>query len=259
MNRLKTIVIVVMIIGLCVVIPSRVVRVVKDIYFRSVQPLMTVMSRSSRRFAQALEWPKAAQENTYLRRRIDQLQIKVFAHRELELENQRLRNLLDFKNGLERQVRRAIPAEVIGRDPVSWMDTLIINRGRHDGLEISMPVMSGAGVLGTIVEVMETSSRVRLLTHLRFRMGAVIQRTRHSGVVYGTPDGECRMKYLSLDADIEIGDLVETAGLSHMTPKGLPIGRIEAIWKEPGQIYRVASIRLAASLDSLEEVTCVSP
>jgi len=41
--------------------------------------------------------------------------------------------------------------------------------------------------------------------------------------------------------------------------KGLRIGVIDAIWKETGQLYLVASIRLSADLDRTEEVICVAP
>jgi len=100
-----------------------------------------------------------------------------------------------------------------------------------------MPVMTPAGLLGKIVEVSPSTAKVKLITHPQFRVGALIQKTRHTGVVYGTVSGECRMKYLATDADIRPGDVVLTAGLSETFTKGLLIGEITDVWKEPGKVF----------------------
>jgi len=87
----------------------------------------------------------------------------------------------------------------------------------------------------------------------------MVQRSRYTGVDYGSSDGECRMKYLAMDADVQKGDLVETAPFSEAFPKGIYIGEITEVWKAPGQLYKIASIKLAQETDRLEEVLCVEP
>lgn len=230
---------------------------VKDFAFLLTKPIMSFVSGVSKNTVSILNVGELVEENEDLRSRLENFNRLSFERGELELENERLRALLGFKTRLAQGLRKAIACQVIGRSPAGWRDTLIIDKGSAEGLEVGMAVVSYTGLIGRVGEVTTNTSKVRLMSHPRLRVGALLQRTRHTGVVYGTVSGECRMKYISMHADVQEGDVVETAGLSADFPKGLLIGSIERVWKEPGQIYRVASVKLAADIDRLEEVLCV--
>ena len=60
-----------------------------------------------------------------------------------------------------------------------------------------------------------------------------------------------------MDVLIKKGDLVESAGLGGSFPKGLLVGKVTHVWKEPGQIYQVAQIQPATDLSRAEEVACL--
>lgn len=240
-------------------LPPPFVQSVKNVYFQITKPFHSALRGGADGALWVFRVPQLARENKLLKIKLDNFKRLSFEKEELEIENARLRALLGYKTRLSTSVKKAIPCQVIGRSPGGWRETILLDRGREEGLKLDMPVISYAGLLGKITEVSPHTAKVKLVTHPRFRMGALIQRTRHTGVVYGTASGECRMKYISLDADVKVGDIVETGGFSAQFPKGLLIGSIEAVWKEPGQIYRSASIRLAADFDRLEEVLCVVP
>jgi len=176
---------------------------------------------------------------------------------ELRSENDRLRKLLSLRSRQESVFKKVTASEVIGRSVGGWRDTLIINKGKRDGIKRDMPVVASEGLLGKIVEVTYSTSKVKLLTHPRIRVGALIQRSRQMGVIYGTADGECRMKYIAMDADVRSGDKVLTAPFSRLFPKGILIGEIHQVWKEPGQLYMIASIKLAQDIHRVEEVLIV--
>lgn len=176
---------------------------------------------------------------------------------ELRLENERLTHLLEIRRTLPPSISQSIAARVIARSPSVWNRTFFIDKGSAHGLREGMAVLSGLSLVGKISEVGPGVSRVALITDPLFRVGALIQSTRDQGVLYGTPSGECRLKYLPLDSPIREGDLVETAGSVQGLPKALPVGLIEKVWKEPGQVYRVARVRPTADLARIEEVLCV--
>lgn len=245
--------------GLIFAVPRALTTPVRDAYFWVARPVLGVVSSAGRTVAALFRFGAVLEENRLLHAKLDNFRRLSFEHKELEIENARLRSLFDFRGRLAASLKKAIPCQVIGRSPAGWRESVVIDRGREEGIKVDMPVMTYAGLLGRVVEVTPHTSKVKLVTHPRFRIGALIQRTRHTGVVYGTAEGECRIKYLSMDADVELGDTVETAGFSEFFPKGLFIGTIDAVWKEPGQLYRVASIKLAADVDRLEEVLCVVP
>ena len=200
-----------------------------------------------------------AGENRSLRKELSGLRAESFRARELSIENERLRRLLELKGGAPPQLKSKIAARVIARSPQSLDRVLVIDKGRRDGLRANMLVLSELSVVGKVVESGDSSSKVLLISDPGFRLGVLLQRTRQQGVLYGFSGsaGECRVKYLSLEIEIKQGDVVESAGFGGFVPKGLPVGIVKRMLKIPGQIYQTAVIQPSVSLDRVEEVLCV--
>lgn len=198
-----------------------------------------------------------AEERRALEAKLERIEFERFVAAELKLENARLAQLLELKTTLPPAVRRAVAARVIGRSPASWNRSVILDKGKSSGVRAPMAVLSGHSVIGKVVEAGPGASKATLLTDPNFRLGVLIQRTRQAGILFGLPSGECRVKYLSLDAEPQVGDVVETAGFGGPFPKGLRVAVVAKVWKEPGQLYRVASVRPVADLKRLEEVLLV--
>lgn len=196
-------------------------------------------------------------EESAVRRELEQYRAAAVHMRELAAENQRLTQLVEFRRRAVPSLQSAIACRVIGRSPTAWRDSIVLSKGSKEGIWNEAPIVTPAGLVGRVVEVLPSVAKARLITSPDFRIGGLLQRTRLTGVVYGTPDGECRMKYIPLDADVKPGDIVETAGLTAGVPKGILIGRVTEVWKEAGQIYKVAAIDLFADIERLEEVLCV--
>lgn len=176
--------------------------------------------------------------------------------REALLENERLTRMLEMRRILPVTLK-VVYGRVIARSSAAWNRAFLVDKGVQQGLRVNMPVLSSASLIGKIVETGPSVSKALLITDPNSRVGALVQRTRDQGILYGTFSGECRMKYLSLDAKIEPGDLIESAGHGGFFPKGLLIGRVERVWKEPGQIYQVATVKPLTDLARVEEVACV--
>jgi len=85
------------------------------------------------------------------------------------------------------------------------------------------------------------------------KIAVVLQRTRYQGILTALPPVNAASNIFA-SAKIQAGDEVETAGLGGFFPKGIPVGRISRVWKEPGQIYQVAQVELAVDLGQVEEV-----
>lgn len=198
----------------------------------------------------------ARAENEHLRRRVDELESDVIRLGELEQNNARLLQLLEFRSQLRGDVRGA---RVVGRDPQHWFRSLIIDLGRGDGMRSGLAVLSPGGVVGRVTEVGRTASRVMLLTDNDSGIAAIVQRSRAAGVVQGTRDGGCRMSYLRRDVDVEVGDRVVTSGLDGIFPKGIRIGEIVDIALEHRDLLLSATIEPSVRLAELEEVLVVEP
>lgn len=196
-------------------------------------------------------------ESRLLRRKLAEAAQRDFQILEVRHENERLSKLLEMKPSLHGRVRRAVFCRVIGRSPASWNRVFLIDKGKKDGLKPNMLVLSGLTVVGKLVEVSASTSKVLLVTDPNARLAVLVQRTRDQGVLYGALGGGCRVKYISTEARLKSGDAVETAGVGGFFPKGYLIGNVTRVWKEPGQVYLVAEVKPAADLGRLEEVICV--
>ncbi len=183
-------------------------------------------------------------EVTLLQRRIDRLT-------EQALATQRLQRLLDLRAASPTSF---LTARVIGKDATNWFQTLLVDRGSLNGVRRNMPVVAPDGLVGRVVEVTPTSSKVQLLTDPLSAAGGLIQRTRVTGIVSGNLGAGLHVQYLPLMADVVVGDEVITSGMGGVFPKGIPIGWITAVERRSGALFQEATLRPAVDLSRLEEV-----
>jgi len=222
-------------------------------------PIQTASSKASGAttgfFRQILNFRSIASENEDLRQRLAAAEQQLHAARQQEVENDRLKALLDLK---EKKEFDTVAARVIARDPSVWFNTITINCGSSSGVAVNMPVVSGTGVVGRVISVSPWSSQVMLLTDEKAGAGAIVGQLGQSGAlgsVRGRPDlGLIEMRYVSGLEKVEVGDYVVTTGQDGIYPPGLNVGDVVDVKNgtatQPHQIL----IRPGARLDKLEEV-----
>jgi rod shape-determining protein MreC len=189
-----------------------------------------------------------------LREQTDALKARLVGLEEVIIENARLEKLLKFKRQL---VYSSVVANVIGRDPSYWNSAMIIDKGAENGLRQGMAVVNALGVVGKVAEVSRSKSKVILLTDPQFSVAALIQGPRESGLVSGTLQGFCRMRYIRSDAQVTVGDAVITSKLSSSFPEGLLIGEVISV-KDSSKAPSVEClIRPSVAFSQIEEVLVI--
>ncbi|MFQ5543346.1 MAG: rod shape-determining protein MreC [Nitrospiria bacterium] len=138
----------------------------------------------------------------------------------------RLQVILDFK---KRSRLDLITAEVIARNPAQWFDTIMINKGKRDGVQPDMGVLVPDGVIGKVVNIGPDYAQIQLISDRNSAIGAIVQETRDAGIAQGMNAGTLRLKYLQHDSKVETGDRVVTSGMEGSFPKGLYIGEVVEI------------------------------
>lgn len=191
------------------------------------------------------------EENKHLRREGATLQRRIDQLEEQALETQRLQRLLAVRQTSQAEF---LAARVVGKDATNWFKTILLDRGSQEGVRRNLPVLAPDGLVGRVVEVTPTSAKVQLLTDPVSAVGALIQRTRVTGIVTGNLGAGARVRYLPLMADVVVGDEMVTSGMGGVFPKGIPIGRISALERRSGALFQEATIRPAVDLARLEEV-----
>jgi len=190
-------------------------------------------------------------ENRMLKQKIAELQEENHRMKEMKLANERLRQLLQFR---EKDSPSMIGAEVIGQDPSSWFKSVTINKGERDGVKKGMAVISPAGVIGQILKTAPHYATVLLLTDYNSAVDSIVQRTRAKTIVEGKGENRCQLKYLRRAEEVAVGDVVVTSGLGGNFPKGLMVGEIKKVDKKGHGVFQYAELVPSVDLTQLEEV-----
>jgi len=194
-------------------------------------------------------------ENQALRQENAQLTEKISRLQEMEVENVRLRGLLNMKSSLGGQWQ-TVTARVIARDPGNWYQNLTINRGSSDGLLQGMPVINQDGLVGQITAVSSNTAEVLLILDKDGAVSALNQLSRTPGVVEGVdnPRGFLRMIHVPQDAVLRENEIIISSGLGGVFPPGLRIGYVVSVQAEANGLMQEAIIRPFVDFERLEEV-----
>ena len=188
-------------------------------------------------------------ENQRLKEELDRLTIENAVTNELLLENERLREALNFK---KLNPPSSVVVQVIGKELSPASSTITINKGSDDGIGKDMAVITPAGVAGKVQAVLANTSKVILLTDPGSALAVRVQRNREEGLLEGKLVN-CALKYVSYYADIQEGDLLVTSGLDGIYPKGLAVARVVKVSKHEAIAFQTVVAEPAVRFPRLEE------
>jgi rod shape-determining protein MreC len=229
----------------------------KSLLLFPLTPLQTLVSRQFETVrsasAQSGEDPAALQAQVdELQARVAELEGELVDYQELQAEYKVLSALLDYARRAPQN--RYITADVIGRDESPFLQYIILNKGSNDNLAADMPVVTDKGLVGQIVEVTATASKVLLITDPTAAVNARIQESRAEGVLVGTLTGDLRLQYISLDAEVNPGDIVITSGIGGQFPPDLYIGQVTSVRKRTQDIFQEAEVVSQNDFNAIETV-----
>lgn len=158
----------------------------------------------------------------------------------LRAENLRLMAWKDTALKLEAKVQRYeallnvqvdpsinyVSGRVVSDNGGPFVDTVIVNAGRAQGVKSGDAVIDTDGMIGRIVSAGEKAARVLLLTDLNSRLPVVIEPGHYKAVLAGDNTDWPRLEYLLSTSSVAPGDRVVTSGDGGLIPPGLPIGLV---------------------------------
>lgn len=213
----------------------------------------------SRYTANTWELITVYQQNKMLMSEVEQLRAIQVSSTEIKAENERLRSLLNYKQGATQF--DLVAAQVIARDPGNWTNSIIVNRGSNDGIRKDLAVITPQGLVGSVVAVFDNYSRVQLILDPRSSVGGLVQRpeSRVAGIIEGNPKDKTSVSMLNVprDADIVEGDNIVTSGFGGIYPKGILVGKVSNIANDEGGLLKVAVLEPAVNFQKLEEVAII--
>lgn len=142
----------------------------------------------------------------------------------LEHENQRLRELLG--SPVQKEARKMV-AELISVDSDPFSHQILINKGALDGVYNGQPVINDQGVIGQVLHVGSTTSRVLLITDSSHGLPVRVLRNDLRAIATGSGElDKLDLRNLPRNTDIQVGDLLVTSGLGGRFPEGYPVATV---------------------------------
>ena len=195
------------------------------------------------------------QQNADLQKTVDRLRLEQAALLEDAKQGQRLQALLNFQ---QKYIYKTMPAEVIGTSGTDQSRVFTIDKGKKDGIDRDMAVITPDGIVGKIRDVFPHSAQVLAINDQTSGAGVIMASTRIRGILRGNAAGQPEIVDVVSDQRIKPGENVLTAGGDEIFPRGLPVGVVEKVVNDPERDGFVDVIlKPAAHLNQLDEVLVI--
>jgi rod shape-determining protein MreC len=181
-----------------------------------------------------------------------QVDVSLSTRRELE----RLQALLKLEQGLR---LKGVVGRVIGEGISNFEWSVTIDRGSSDGIEANMPVITGEGLVGHVVDVSSHWSKVMLIIDPRSAVAARLVTSGETGLILGQERRPLSMDLVNPDATVAPQEQVVTSGYQGgLYPPEIPIGFVSSTYTRPGSLTKSLLVRPAVDFSSLEFVEVVT-
>jgi rod shape-determining protein MreC len=149
-----------------------------------------------------------------------------------------------------------VPARVVSISPSNFQNTVVIDRGSDNRLVEGMPVVSGAGLVGRVLQVSRTRATIQLVTDRSSNVGVRLTGSGEVGVATGTGSKEpLKVDFVAVGTPVTDGEAVVTSGLPGSAyPPEIPVGNVRSAHKAPGAIQQEITVNPAVDLQRLEFV-----
>jgi rod shape-determining protein MreC len=207
--------------------------------------------------AGAVNGGQLEQENAKLRTEVGQLQRQTLAEQATQnaLKSIVELNHLPFTGSIP-----TVAATVINLNPSNFEATVELNKGTADGVDVGMPVVAGAGLVGQVIATSSSTCTVRLITDGSGAGQGVGVRYGPSSTDIALAQGAGIGKPLVISdvtpgAALHKGEILTTSGLQNAAyPQLIPVARVTGVSSTPSSTEESVTAVPVADLTQLDYV-----
>ena len=245
---------------------------VADVRFKLTQPLRALLATALHPVQRSLLAPVEGIESTFqyaagletaianesaARRALAGQALRVNQVDQLQAENARLRALLGVRSGLQ---VRSQAAEVLYESTDPYSRKVVVDKGLAQGIAAGSPVICEAGVIGQVTRVYPLSSEVTLLTDKDAAVPVLNTRTQARSAAFGLATGDAlELRFMVGNADVQVGDLLQTSGVDGVYPPGLPVAKVMSIDRNVDSGFAKIVLAPAAPTGGVRHVLVLEP
>jgi rod shape-determining protein MreC len=208
-------------------------------------------------FAALADLPSLREERDRLREQVSGLEEQQSEVTSLQFEVSELRSLIDLRQTLLSEMDTT-GADVIASGVSNFEWSITIDKGSGDGIKENMPVLAASGLVGRVIEVTPTASKVALIIDPDSKVAGRLVTSRDTGLLTGRGNEDLVMNFVSNDTTVEPDEPVETAGYQGgLYPPGIPIGTVSRVTGDPADLEKAITVSPAVDFSTLDVVLVV--
>jgi rod shape-determining protein MreC len=198
-------------------------------------------------------------------------------NKELQLENQELRrkfidaslsqkelkdlnDMRDALNYAEKEGYDFLTCDVVAKDPGTWFNMFIINKGMDDGVHAEQAVINGSGLIGIVYEVGKDWAKVVAIIDNKSSVSFKLLDDKEFaiGIVEGGTERGLSGYLFDPKAEVSTGQEIVTSGLG-IYPEGLLIGTVSDVIIEKNELLKKIKVEQVVDFKTINRVMVILP
>ena len=244
-----------------VVLPESVSNHIKMTVVSPLAPVQKVISHTGNFFKSGfgkITWAlKSADENEKLKEKVFHLQNEVINQQNfINMLETGLEIISEYKENIVAD-EEPLDANVISYDTSNYRRSISIDVGRKHGAAINDIVVYGSVLVGRISAIGRSVSRVVLITDPSSNVPSRFLKSRIQGIVSGTANNKCKVRYVPRHVKVEEGDKVISSGIGGMFPKSIYIGDVVAVKEGSAKLFQDIKLKPRVDFAQIEQVIVI--
>jgi rod shape-determining protein MreC len=191
-------------------------------------------------------------ENQQLTEQLRLARIQLLRFESLTEENRRLREIREASKGVS---ERTLIAEIINVSVQPFRHRVVINKGADDGVFKGQPVLDAFGVVGQVMLVGKSTATLILITDAEHAVPVQINRNGIRSIAIGTGEAaKLSLPYMTVESDVQRGDLLVSSGLDEIFPAGYPVATVTKVERNSAETFALVEAKPLAQLDRDRQV-----
>ena len=242
-------------------IPASITNNIKVTVASPLAPVQKIISQTSdffkTRFKKLVSVTSNVQKNEEMEEEVFFLKNKIVKQQDaINVYKQKLEIVSKFKKSNDND-EKPIIADIIGYDVSSFRKSIIIDVGTKQGASVGDIVVSGNALVGRISAIGRSSGRVVLITDPASNVPVRFLQSRTQGMVQGTADGTCIMKYVPRQTEINEFDRIVSSGIGGAFPKSLYVGDVIEVKQKNAKLFKDIKIKPRVAISKIEHVLVI--
>ena len=242
-------------------IPESITNNIKVTVASPLAPVQKIISQTSDLFKNGFKKLASIANNT---EKNEEMEKEIFLLKNKIVKQQNVINVYTQKLKVVSEFRKnnysdekPIIADIIGYDVSNFRKSIIIDVGTKQGASVDDIVVFGNALVGRISAIGRSSARVILITDPASNVPSRFLQSRTQGMVQGTADGTCIMKYVPRQTEINESDKVISSGIGRAFPKSIYVGDVVEVKQKEAKLFKDIKIKPRVAISEIEHVLVI--